>query len=619
MHTAVASVGEARRGVRGRLGCDENITQEMVDAAYAEAKAYDEWIVSIQQEAQATYIADYRGIAGESVPDVFEDIALLVEGRARRVGEGSKLIALQADADQFEAIRDIPGLRRISVNMDVAPMLDWARRNSKAKDVHCTTTSIPYTGDGVRVAVVDSGVQYGYEYEEETYSHPRLKQPIATKNFVCTDGRGTGDFCGPLGHGTLVAGVIFCQSEEQEEGGACEPEEGIRVGIAYDADMVVAKVVDNRPHESCGPGACNPPCVSCESQYSVQENWTVSLEAFQWSVVDPAPAPEANLISSSVGVYGGQHTHEYTVADSTSSLNVDWVVSSSGSSFIQACGNSGTSGVLPPSGAYNCVAVANYDDQNDDDRSQNEMAATSSWGPTADERRKPDICAPGTFIDTTKLCWSDGCSIFREATGTSFAAPHVAGVFALLLEARPSLTPPQIHAILVNSADFMETENQDDWAEQPGWGMVNALSAVVQRNYIEQGTLDDDDDADTVYLDSVPADEEVVITCVWHRAMTDEDSPVKDGGSNPAPANLDLILEAKTSAQLTWAVVDRTQEGVDYDGSDGKSEDNVRQVRGEQNSLGTLLFRVRVEHNPTDDTPYAGSQAYSLASRHAFD
>ena len=52
-------------------GCNEQLTQEQVDAAYAEAKAYDEWIVSIQKAAYKAYHEDYAEIVSESVPDVY--------------------------------------------------------------------------------------------------------------------------------------------------------------------------------------------------------------------------------------------------------------------------------------------------------------------------------------------------------------------------------------------------------------------------------------------------------------------------------------------------------------------------------------------------------------------
>ena len=67
---------------------------------------------------------------------------------------------------------------------------------------------------------------------------------------------------------------------------------------------------------------------------------------------------------------------------------------------------------------------------------------------------------------------------------------------------------------------------------------------------------------------------------------------------------------------MSWEDAD-TSLGV----NDGHPEDNVRQVRAYQNVSGQpqSLFRVKVKHNPTNDTPYEGSQTFTLASRHAFN
>jgi subtilisin len=54
-----------------------------------------------------------------------------------------------------------------------------------------------------------------------------------------------------------------------------------------------------------------------------------------------------------------------------------------------------------------------------------------------------ELVAPGVQVETT---WPGGGR--RQMTGNSFAAPHITGVIALMLEARPDLTPFQIKTIL---------------------------------------------------------------------------------------------------------------------------------------------------------------------------
>lgn len=125
-----------------------------------------------------------------------------------------------------------------------------------------------------------------------------------------------------------------------------------------------------------------------------------------------------------------------------------------------------------------------------------QLAGFSNSGPTRDGRVKPEITAPGQMIGSTysidapptgsasmyvnesnpnALILQDGLHAVHQ--GTSMAAPHVAGVAALLLEKYPELTAAQIKDILQQSA-----RKDDDTGSQPnnswGYGKVNAYAAL---------------------------------------------------------------------------------------------------------------------------------------------
>ncbi|GAC1625315.1 MAG: hypothetical protein NVS4B2_03770 [Chloroflexota bacterium] len=124
-----------------------------------------------------------------------------------------------------------------------------------------------------------------------------------------------------------------------------------------------------------------------------------------------------------------------------------------------------------------------------------DIAASSSEGPTTDGRQKPDIAAPGTMITSTlthdaPVC-SDGATdncidpvqISADGqhltyTGTSMAAPHVAGTIALLLQINPRLTPAAIDTILRTSARRDSFTGQSVWTPTFGAGKLDALAAV---------------------------------------------------------------------------------------------------------------------------------------------
>lgn len=90
------------------------------------------------------------------------------------------------------------------------------------------------------------------------------------------------------------------------------------------------------------------------------------------------------------------------------------------------------------------------------------------------------VCAPGTRIMSTLPNDNYGFS-----SGTSMAAPHVAGVVALMLERNPNLTVWEIREILARTAtklstmELSETKEFGLWNEYYGYGLVNARDAVL--------------------------------------------------------------------------------------------------------------------------------------------
>ncbi len=94
------------------------------------------------------------------------------------------------------------------------------------------------------------------------------------------------------------------------------------------------------------------------------------------------------------------------------------------------------------------------------------------------------IFAPGTNIWSTAL----GDTIGSD-TGTSMAAPHVAGVAALMLEINPLLTHYQVREIMAKSARRIGSYNYENldykefqeygWNERYGYGLVDAYQTVL--------------------------------------------------------------------------------------------------------------------------------------------
>lgn len=127
-----------------------------------------------------------------------------------------------------------------------------------------------------------------------------------------------------------------------------------------------------------------------------------------------------------------------------------------GTLVVAAAGNSG-SAVLYPAAYPSVVAVA-ATDQND------QRLSFSCHGPEI------DLAAPGSLIYSTcrgnRYCYK---------SGTSMAAPHVAGLAALLRSQYPSETTEQIRQRLRSSAQDVHSPG---WDEYTGWGRIDGLNAL---------------------------------------------------------------------------------------------------------------------------------------------
>ena len=122
------------------------------------------------------------------------------------------------------------------------------------------------------------------------------------------------------------------------------------------------------------------------------------------------------------------------------------------------------------------------------------LANFSTYGPTLDERLKPNVSGPGVSVESSLSSFRDiGYSItntvefdgteydFARLSGTSMSGPAVAGVVALMLEANPQLTPADIRSILESTArededtGTLPVAGDDVW----GHGKVTASQAVL--------------------------------------------------------------------------------------------------------------------------------------------
>ncbi len=109
------------------------------------------------------------------------------------------------------------------------------------------------------------------------------------------------------------------------------------------------------------------------------------------------------------------------------------------------------------------------------------VALFSSRGPVSPFYIKPDLVAPGAFVNTTLI---DGK--YNFTSGTSFAAPHVSGAAALLLQRNSDLKPNEIKSLLVTTSDPVSDAYGNNFpVEIGGTGRINVTKAFAANLVIE--------------------------------------------------------------------------------------------------------------------------------------
>lgn len=287
-------------------------------------------------------------------------------------------------------------------------------------------------GTGVVVGIIDSGVDL---YHEALYRRWRGYNPEDPANsdptyswFDAIDGNSM-----PMdltGHGTHVAGTILGSVPEWQR----------QIGIAPGAQWIAARALN---------------------EYG-QASWLLAAGQFMLAPGgDPSKAP--HIINNSWGGGGGPGIQEWY-----RDMVRNW--RAAGILPVFAAGNSGPfAETIEAPGNYPDSFTVGATDIND------RLAAFSSRGPGPYAGSvKPNITAPGVNINSAE---AGGGYIWKS--GTSMAAPHVAGVAALLLQYNPNLTPGLLEMIMEETATpITDISYQEVPNAGYGYGLVNAYNAV---------------------------------------------------------------------------------------------------------------------------------------------
>ncbi len=289
-----------------------------------------------------------------------------------------------------------------------------------------------YTGRGVTVGVLDTGVKA---------DHPDLAgKVVAARDFTGTRPDASDD----LGHGTHVAGIIA---------GTGAASGGRYRGVAPDARLISGKV-----------------CVA----YGCPESAVIA--GLEWI------APQVRVVNLSLGGDATDGTDPVSQA-------VNALTGRYGTLFVAPAGNDRSldlpepGPVVAPAAADAALAVGSVS-------AQDTTSPFSNRGPRlGDHAVKPDIAAPGEGIVSARAAGTrDGDTApvdddYTRLSGTSMAAPHVAGAAALLLQQHPDWLAGRLKTTLTSTA-----KPTADVVEQ-GAGRVDVARAVTQQVTATTGSL----------------------------------------------------------------------------------------------------------------------------------
>ena len=353
----------------------------------------------------------------------------------------------------LKRLADDPRVARVSKDRDA-----WSEnaRTSATVGARNVQEQYGYTGAGVGVAVIDSGITNFHD--DLTVANRQGQRVTAFVDFV--NGR-TAKY-DDWGHGTHVAGIIAGNGYDSN---------GSKAGIAPKASIISLKALDGT-----GKGKISN-----------------IIAALDWAVTNKV-AYNIRVINMSLGagVFESYKTDPLTLAAKRAVDAGIVVVAAAGNMGKAANGQPQYGAIGAPGNAPWVLTVGASSTQGTTDRRDDVIASYSSRGPTMiDFGAKPDLVAPGSgtvslsvpgsLFYTTKTAYLVAGNVkglsftpYLTLSGTSMATPVVAGSVALMIQANPALTPNEVKAILQFTAQVYKGY---DYLTQ-GAGFINTLGAV---------------------------------------------------------------------------------------------------------------------------------------------
>ena len=387
-------------------------------------------------------------------------------------------------------IYHLPGVVVIEMQNVMIPFNGVASEAARAmpSDVYSASAyARGYTGEGVVIAVLDTGVDNEHralndfddiddEPDSDATSYTDQKWVAgfdATSTASNPDGSVDPD--DGQGHGTHVAATAL------GTGGS----ERVHTGTGMGAYLVDIKVLTDS-------GGTN----SQSSLNGIQ--WMINNKDTDWGNNDSSRG--IDVASMSFGSVNSP-LNPNDEGDNGSGAEARLVndARDAGIVCVVAMGNDGSKRVPSPASADGAISIGSVNDRNSVNRTDDVVASYSNYGPRLDDgdddewdELKPDLTGFGTGI--TSATAATGPSFpgqperpladndYDSKDGTSMATPVVSGVVALMLQADDTLDPEDVRNILRNSSEARGSASEpsvsDRWNDKWGFGLVDASCAL---------------------------------------------------------------------------------------------------------------------------------------------
>jgi subtilisin family serine protease len=437
--------------------------------------------------------------------------------------------------------------------------------------------NLGYDGSDVRWATIDTGVDY---------DHPDLgPRIVAGYSFpgACNPPGQPGSDCSGGGHGTHVAGII---GGDATAGFSDASGFLYGLGVAPGHDIVALNSLSASAWPPAGGWQEHSKQAVLLGAVGGNNSWTTGE-------------------GTAHGYQASERTHDTMVRDG----NFDTTTVAEPFIEVFSAGNSGpgASTLTAPKEGKNLIIVAssvNYRVGN-----INTISSFSSRGPAVDGRLGVTVAAPGQQISSARNDLGGSCStaiagtnnLYAFCSGTSMAAPHVAGAIVLATEwwrefnggANPS--PAMAKALLVNSAVPMATiPNTSE-----GWGRINITNMLApQANvlYYDQTHLFTETGQQWTLSVGVPdTSQPLKVTLAW------SDAPGAVGANPALVNNLNLTIENSGNSyrgnvfSSSWSTT-------------GGAYDNLNNLENVyiQNPGGSATITIDAANIAGDGVPYNG-------------